>query len=550
MTDIGDILGLSRGGGAHAARSKAPKDKKAKQNVARKKIPRLLYNLLGDQSQAAAIISSAPTRALQKHHLGDRLQNRAVSILRSNDKLTWRWKPFSNSARRDNEKAKLSHWKRSDAPTDIDYQFSRFNEEIIVVAPMENETDRLVATDDWSLEETKKLLAHCHKYELRWPVIYDRWDGKLARTEEALKTRYFEVAKAILSYRFEPGRRAPTKDTAPLPSNDSIRVKQPKGVAATAIMDLEWNANKEKERVQLAEQSFRLTKSDEDEAKRLKDYIKRIDIELRKLKRERSLMNKREGSSKGASTMVRGEGIVSQIYRAPSENLPRPTFGPGSDGNSIVYLRSSRLANVPSSQVFEKKMVGKIAKVLNELGVPSRPLPTQRVCDAYDKLRQDIIKLLTARKYYHNKNSGRGRKVPVPKVQEVEEDLLMPSSSSNIYDSGLLAVPEPSSSSGGTTTAHTQSLSGSSAKNKTTGSTASNSNKSKSGGSTNSRKRKATSLTIKGPKKRSRPSVTHLKDSDDEGFGKQSYKLELPISKAANSGTKKASSKPRKRQRN
>ena len=126
----------------------------------------------------------------------------------------------------------------------------------------------------------------------------------------------------------------------------------------------------------------------------------------------------------------------------------------------------------------------------------------------------------------------------------------MPPSSSNIYDSGLLAVPEPSSSSGGTTTAHTQSLSGSSAKNKTTGSIASNSNKSKSGGSTNSRKRKATSLTIKGPKKRSRPSVTHLKDSDDEGVGKQSYKLELPISKAANTGTKKASSKPRKRQRN
>eukprot|EP00944_MAST-04C_sp_MAST-4C-sp1_P008618 g8618.t1 len=334
MTDIGDILGLNRGGGAHAARSKAPKDKKAKENVARKKIPRLLYNLLGDQSQAAAIISSAPTRALQKHHLGNRLQNRAVSILRSNEKLAWRWKPFSNSARTDNEKAKLT----------------------------------------------------------------------------------------------------------PLPSNDSIRVKQPKGVAATAIMDLEWNAHKEKERVQLAEQSFRLTKSDEDEAKRLKEYIKRIDIELRKLKRERSLMNKREGSSKGASTMVRGEGVVSQIYRAPSEHLPRPTFGPGSDGSSIVYLRSSRLANVPSSQVFDKKMVGKIAKVLNELGVPSRPLPTQRVCDAYDKLRQDIIKLLTARKYYHNKNSGRGRKVPAPKVQEVDEDLLMPPSSSNIYDSGLLAI--------------------------------------------------------------------------------------------------------------
>ena len=52
--------------------------------------------------------------------------------------------------------------------------------------------------------------------------------GEKIRTEEALKTRYFEVAKTILAYRFEPGRRAPTKDTAPLPTDDSIRIKQPK----------------------------------------------------------------------------------------------------------------------------------------------------------------------------------------------------------------------------------------------------------------------------------------------------------------------------------
>ena len=70
-------------------------------------------------------------------------------------------------------------------------------------------------------------------------------------------------------------------------------------------------------------------------------------------------------------------------------------------------------------------MVGKITKVLNELSVPLRPLPTQRVCDAYDKLRQDIAKLLTARKYYHNKNGDRGRKVPPPKPQEVVDDLML-----------------------------------------------------------------------------------------------------------------------------
>lgn len=552
MTDIGDILGLNKNGpnGARVIQSKAIPPKKNKQNNKRKKIPRLLYNLVGDQDHAAALVSSAPSQTFSKRR-GGGSSARGSSMLRNNEKITWRWKPFSNSARKDNDKVQLNHWKRSDAPKDIDYQFTRFNEEVIVVAPMENETDEVVENDEWSVEDTMKLLAACHKYELRWPIIHDRWEGEKIRTEEALKTRYFEVAKTILAYRFEPGRRAPTKDTAPLPTDDSIRIKQPKGAAATVLMDLDWSSQKEKERVKLAEQSFRLTEQDEKETKRLKDYVKRIDVELRKLKRDRTLMNKnkqKNSNNNKIPTTAKYGRIGIDTYRAPNSNLPQPTFGPGSDETSVVYLRSSRLANVPSTETFNPKMVGKITKVLNELSVPLRPLPTQRVCDAYDKLRQDIAKLLTARKYYHNKNGDRGRKVPPPKPQEVVDDLMLGTSSgnnNNMYNGGMLAVPD--SSSGASNKA-----SGSSSSTTTTTKLTKNKN------NNNSRKRKSTSITIKGPKKRSRTnSITapkKLQDSDDEGVTSEKYKLELPDETTTKKTTtttsrKTTTTKPRKRQR-
>ena len=40
------------------------------------------------------------------------------------------------------------------------------------------------------------------------------------------------------------------------------------------------------------------------------------------------------------------------------------------------------------------RMLQKMHMVLAELGVPARPIPTQRVCDAYDALRRDILAVL------------------------------------------------------------------------------------------------------------------------------------------------------------
>ena len=57
-----------------------------------------------------------------------------------------------------------------------------------------------------------------------------------------------------------------------------------------------------------------------------------------------------------------------------------------------------------------------------ELNVPSRPVPTQRVCDAYDQLRQSVLTLLGAQKQLRKVN-GKPRKIPpVKPVSPIKVD--------------------------------------------------------------------------------------------------------------------------------
>lgn len=61
-----------------------------------------------------------------------------------------------------------------------------------------------------------------------------------------------------------------------------------------------------------------------------------------------------------------------------------------------VYLRSRRFKPPPASGeggVLAAKVLEKISLILAELGVPEQPVATGAVLDAYDRLRQDILKV-------------------------------------------------------------------------------------------------------------------------------------------------------------
>ncbi|KAK4191104.1 hypothetical protein QBC35DRAFT_488185 [Podospora australis] len=158
----------------------------------------------------------------------------------------WELKPFSNSARGDNGNLILRHWKRktedgapAEASQDSEAQpaeggtgatekkvevledsaFAKFNVQVAVPQYNEDQYHSNLQSDDWTKEETDYLLELAKDFDLRWPLIWDRYDfipkssaeetangtstavvpaGK-SRTMEDLKARYYQVAAKMMA---------------------------------------------------------------------------------------------------------------------------------------------------------------------------------------------------------------------------------------------------------------------------------------------------------------------------------------------------------------
>lgn len=157
----------------------------------------------------------------------------------------WELKPFTNSARGDNGALVLRHWKRKpldgpppdparaaesqpgeggaggekkeDQPEDS--AFAKFNVRVQVPQYNDDQYHANLQSADWTKEETDYLLELAREYDLRWPIIWDRYefapqppkgdeaDGASTavvpapkpRTMEDMKARYYEVAAKMMA---------------------------------------------------------------------------------------------------------------------------------------------------------------------------------------------------------------------------------------------------------------------------------------------------------------------------------------------------------------
>jgi DNA methyltransferase 1-associated protein 1 len=118
------------------------------------------------------------------------------------------WTPFKNPARSDD--LTLYHWERKTESTeDSVYAFSKFNVSIDVPVPSESEYAAL-RSDDWTREETDYLLSICRDFDLRWSIIWDRYDypGKTRKLED-LKARYYNVCRSLMEQRTPVAQMTP-----------------------------------------------------------------------------------------------------------------------------------------------------------------------------------------------------------------------------------------------------------------------------------------------------------------------------------------------------
>jgi len=223
MGDVADILGgarrpqlsegeallmdggLKTGGGGGAG---ANKGKRKPAGMSRE-----VFNLIGKEGMAPAVVSKKAVG------LKDKREGTA--------RTRWVFTTFRNSARKDQEKLDQAqqgqgggvgeeeakeggasgataaaagqvfyHWVK--AATDYpDYPFARFNVQTPPVEFTEEEYKSYLAAGDaaaaaaaaatggataaaWGKEETKVLLELCNRFDLRWPVIYDRFPEAVA----------------------------------------------------------------------------------------------------------------------------------------------------------------------------------------------------------------------------------------------------------------------------------------------------------------------------------------------------------------------------------
>ncbi|GMP93932.1 hypothetical protein CsSME_00043565 [Camellia sinensis var. sinensis] len=113
-----------------------------------------------------------------------------------NEKITWQWLPFSNSARKDS--LQLYHWVRvvNAVPPTGDYSFAKYNKSVDIVKYTDEEYEKHLTDPMWTKEETDQLFDLCERFDLRFVVIADRFPS--SRTVEQLKDRYYSASRAIL----------------------------------------------------------------------------------------------------------------------------------------------------------------------------------------------------------------------------------------------------------------------------------------------------------------------------------------------------------------
>ncbi len=162
--------------------------------------------------------------------------------------VRWELKAFTNSAREDDGSLVLRHWKRkaehgpppppepTQGPTDSqpsesgpdgdkkedqpeDSSFAKFNVRVPIPQYNEDQYRSNLQSNDWTKEETDYLLELANDFDLRWPIVWDRYEfvpkplvegdaegsstavvpASKPRTMEDLKARYYDVAAKMMA---------------------------------------------------------------------------------------------------------------------------------------------------------------------------------------------------------------------------------------------------------------------------------------------------------------------------------------------------------------
>ncbi|PTB58063.1 hypothetical protein M431DRAFT_79197 [Trichoderma harzianum CBS 226.95] len=218
-SDVRDVLNLPDGAAGGPRPSKKAKITAPRPNL--KGLAREVHNLGGDNPIA---IVPEVTQFKKRRFVSRKPAAR------------WELRQFANSGRKD-ESLVLRHWRRveegkqsssaagdGNVPETEDVEdslYAKYNVQVSVPQYNEDQYHQVLENPDWTKEETDYLMELVRDFDIRWPLIWDRYEwsppatngeadadgdeskaivpATRSRSMEDLKARYYEVASRMMA---------------------------------------------------------------------------------------------------------------------------------------------------------------------------------------------------------------------------------------------------------------------------------------------------------------------------------------------------------------
>ncbi|CAN1312381.1 SWR1-complex protein 4 [Linum perenne] len=310
----------------------------------------------------------------------------------SDEKITWQWLPFTNSARKDS--LQLYHWVRvvNGVPPTGDYSFAKYNKSVEVIKYTDEEYQKHLADPSWTKQETDQLFDLCEQFDLRFVIIADRFPS--SRTVEDLKERYYSVSRSILL----------------------ARATSPADISGNPLVKETYNASQDRDRKRALSMVLSQTKQQERKDNEVVTEAKKI-TESRMAARgaEPSVMPVVEKETVEA-TINHNDTIVppSNVRLAPVTDAPSTLVIADTSSTLAslrmlpVYLRTYALEQMvqQASSIAGLRTIKRVEQTLQDLGINLKPrVPTKAVCAEHLELRKEILTLLNLQKQLQHKEA-------------------------------------------------------------------------------------------------------------------------------------------------
>mmetsp|Transcript_14605 Transcript_14605/g.20721 ORF Transcript_14605/g.20721 Transcript_14605/m.20721 type:complete len:419 (-) Transcript_14605:138-1394(-) len=398
MSDVKDMLGVSNDASSSSSSSAPAMPSLIAEDPQRRrksKAPRELICLRDTTSwdDSTAIAPAPPTIFKAK-------RNKAVS---------WKCLPINSSSRADvslsskPDDIKLYHWvKIHNVP---DYRFARFNKMIKTIHYTDEEYEEHLQEPFWTRAQTDRLFALCKSLDLRFLVIHDRFTNPMSveqaellereekelsganeskrgdiilskdKTIEDLKDRYYSIVRKLLQVRN---------------SSDPDLHKHP-------VMQVTYDPEYETQR---KDQMEMLLQRNAEAVHKQAELVQ----EERILRNQIAVLKKHERASRdGGRKRKRSTGELADL---PESCIAKKLIKDKPPG---AHLRSSYLTaptNLPGRQS-NKQFETELASLNIKKGVQPFPVPTGVVCQAFNKMRTDLVTLINLQRLVAKKETER-----------------------------------------------------------------------------------------------------------------------------------------------